>query len=61
MVCWRCKKEGHYKKQCRSKVEKKKGSEESSSTEEKTSKEEGGDVYLASSRTHANDEPWLID
>jgi hypothetical protein len=31
-VCWRCGKEGHYKKQCRSKVEKKKGSEESSST-----------------------------
>jgi hypothetical protein len=29
-VCWRCGKEGHYKKQCRSKVEKKKGSEESS-------------------------------
>jgi hypothetical protein len=26
-VCWRCEKEGHYKKQCRSKVEKKKGSE----------------------------------
>ena len=24
-VCWRCGKEGHYKKQCRSKVEKKKG------------------------------------
>jgi hypothetical protein len=42
-VCWRCGKEGHYKKQCRSKVEKKKGSEESSSTEENTSKE-GGDV-----------------
>jgi hypothetical protein len=39
MVCWRCKKEGHYKKQCRSKVEKKKVSEESSSTEEMTSKE----------------------
>jgi hypothetical protein len=41
-VCWRCGKEGHYKKQCRSKVEKKKGSEESSSTEENTSKEEEG-------------------
>jgi hypothetical protein len=26
-VCWRCGKEGHYKKQCRSKVEKKKGFE----------------------------------
>jgi hypothetical protein len=60
-VCWRCGKEGHYKNQCRSKVEKKKGSEESSSTEEKTSKEEGGDVYLASSSTHADHEAWLID
>jgi len=60
-VCWRCGKEGHYKKQCRSKVEKKKGSEESSSTEEKTSKEEGGDVYLASSSTHVDHEAWLID
>jgi len=31
-ICCRCGKEGHYKKQCRSKVEKKKGSEESHST-----------------------------
>jgi hypothetical protein len=60
-VCWRCGKEGHYKKQCRSKVEKKKGSEESSSTEEKTSKEEGGNVCLGSSSTHAYHEAWLID
>ena len=59
-VCWRCGKEGHYKKQCRSKVEKKKGSEESSSTEENTSKE-GGDVYLASSITHADHEAWFVD
>jgi hypothetical protein len=60
-VCWRCEKEGHYKKQCRSKVEKKKGSEESSSTKEKTSREEGGDVYLAFSSTHADHEAWLIE
>jgi hypothetical protein len=60
-VCWRCGKERHYKKQCRSKVEKKKGYEESHSTEEKTSKEEGGDVYLASSSTHADHEAWLVD
>jgi hypothetical protein len=59
-VCWRCGKEGHYKNQCRSKVEKNKGSEESSSIEEKTSKEEGGDVYLASSRTHEDHEAWLV-
>jgi hypothetical protein len=55
-VCWRCGKEGNYKKQCRSKVDKKKVSEESLSTEENKSKEEGGDVYLASSSTHANNE-----
>ena len=60
-VCWRCGKEGHYKKQCRSKVEKKKGSEESPSIEENTSKEEGGDVYLDSSSTHANHEAWLVE
>jgi hypothetical protein len=60
MVCWRCGKEAHYKKQCRSKVEKKKGSGESPSTEEKTSKE-GGDVYLASSSTHVDHEAWLVD
>ena len=60
-VCWRCGKEGHYKKKCRSKVEKKKRSEESHSIEENTSKEEGGDVYLASSSTHADHEAWLVD
>jgi hypothetical protein len=60
-VCWRCGKEGHYKKLCRSKAEKKKGSEESHPIEEKTSKEEGGDVYLASSSTHADHEAWLVD
>jgi hypothetical protein len=60
-VCWRCGKEGHYKKQCRSKVEKKKGSKESYFAEEKTSKEEAGDVYLASSSTHADHEAWFVD
>jgi hypothetical protein len=35
-VCWRCGKEGHYKKMCRSKVEKNKGFEESPSIEENT-------------------------
>jgi hypothetical protein len=60
-VCWRCGKEGHYKKQCRSKVEKKKGSKEYPSTKENTSKEEVGDVYLASSSTHAYHEVWLVD
>jgi hypothetical protein len=59
-VYWRCGKEGHYKKQCISKVEKKKGSGETPCREKKTSKEEGGDVYLASSSTHADHE-WLVD
>jgi hypothetical protein len=40
---------------------KKKGFEESPSTEENTSNEEGGDVYLASSGTHAYHEAWLVN
>jgi hypothetical protein len=61
-VCWRCGKEGHFKKQCRSKsVEKVKGSEGAPSIEENTSKEEGGDVYLSSSSAHAYHEAWLVD
>jgi hypothetical protein len=44
-VCWRCGKEGHFKKQCRSKsIEKVKGFEGAHSIEENASKEEGGDV-----------------
>jgi hypothetical protein len=44
-VCWRCGKEGYYKKKCRSKsVERGKRSEYAPYTEEKTSKEEGGDL-----------------
>jgi hypothetical protein len=38
-----------------------KGSEFAPSPEENTSKEEGGDVYLDSSRTHANHEAWLLE
>ena len=60
-VCGRCGKQGQYKKQCRSKIDKKKGSEEAPSIEEKSSKEEGGDVYLDSSSTHADHEAWWVD
>jgi hypothetical protein len=61
-VCWRCGKEGNYKKQCRSKsVERGKGSDDAPSIEEKTSTDEGGDVYLASSSTHVDHEAWLVN
>jgi hypothetical protein len=60
--CWKCGKTEHYKKDCKSKkVEKPKGYDSTSYTEAKTSTEEGGDVYLASTGTHAYHDVWLID
>ena len=60
--CWKCGKTRHYKKDCKSKkVEKPKGSDSTSSTEAKTSTKEGGDVYIASTGTHADRDVWLID
>jgi hypothetical protein len=58
----KCGKTWHYKKDCKyKKVDKPKGSYSTSSTEGKTSTEEGGDVYLASTGTHAYRDVWLID
>ena len=60
--CWKCGKTWNYKKYCKSKkVEKPKGYDSTSSTEAKNSTEEGGDVYLASTSTHADHDLWLID
>jgi hypothetical protein len=60
--CWKCGKTEHYKKYCMSKkVEKPKGSDSTSFIEVKTSTKEGGNVYLASTSTHADHDVWLID
>jgi hypothetical protein len=60
--CWKCGKIGNYKKDCKSKkVDKPKGSDSTSSQEVKTSTKEGGDVYLASTGTHADRDVWLIE
>jgi len=62
MVCWKCRKEGHYKRDCKSKdLDKGKGSDDAPSAEAKTTSGEGGVVYLASSSTHVDHEAWLIE
>ena len=56
-MCWKCRKEGNYKRDCKYKAPKKgKGFDDAPSTEAKTTSDEGGDVYLASDH-----EAWLID
>jgi len=62
-VCWKFKKERHFKKDYRYKSSKKgKGSNDAPSAKAKTTLNEGGDVYLASySSTHVDHDAWLID
>jgi hypothetical protein len=50
-----------FKKACRSKIfERGKGFHDVPSIEGSTPLEEGGDVYLDSSRTHADHDVWMI-
>ena len=61
-MCWKCRKEGHYKRDCKSKApDKGKGSDDAPPGEAKTTSDEGGDVYLDSSSTHVDHEAWLIE
>eukprot|EP00253_Pinus_taeda_P022008 PITA_22008 len=56
------KKEGHYKRDYKSKApHKERGYDDAPSAEAKTTSDEGGDMYLASSSTHVDHEAWLID
>ena len=62
-VCWKCRQEGHYKKDRTSKnPEKGKGYDDAPFGETKTTSDEAGDVYLASrSSKHIDHKAWLID
>eukprot|EP00253_Pinus_taeda_P028034 PITA_28034 len=62
VVCWKCGKEGNYKRDYKYKPpDEGKGPDDAPSVEAKTTSDEGADVYFASSSTHVDHEACLID
>ena len=55
VVYWKCGKEGHFRRECKSKApDKGKGSDDAPSAEAKTTSDEGGNVYLKKPSTHSH-------
>jgi hypothetical protein len=60
--CWKCGKDGNYKRDYNSKeMEVHIGSDEKHLTKRKMNLDKGGNMHLASTSTHSDQDVWLID